>query len=69
LKPALWELAHAAQIITDSSNTEFAEFGEFINQKLFTPRPEPALSRVEGRLGGAMSEPCFTGKPEEPFIS
>jgi len=37
--------------------TEFAEFGEFINQKLFTPRPP--------RLGGAISEPYFTGKPED----
>jgi len=49
------KFAQAAQIINDSS-TEFAEFGEFLNQKLFTPRPESILSGVEGRLGGAISE-------------
>ncbi len=38
--------------------TEFAEFGELLNQKLFTPRPP--------RLGGAISEQRFTGKPEDP---
>jgi hypothetical protein len=41
--------------------TEFAEFGEFLNQELFTPRPP--------RLGGAIFEPCFTRKPEDPQIA
>ena len=41
-------------------DTEFTEFGEFLNQKLFTPRPPP--------LSGAISEPCFTGKSVEPFF-
>jgi hypothetical protein len=40
--------------------TEFAEFGAFLNQNLFTPRPP--------RLGGAISELCFTAKPEDPFF-
>ena len=35
-----------------------AEFGNFLNQELFTPRAP--------RLRGAISEPCFTGKPEDP---
>jgi len=39
--------------------TEFAEFGEFLNQILFTPRPP--------RLGGEISEPRFTGKHEDPL--
>jgi len=57
-----------------------AEIGEFFNQELFTPRPEPALSGVEGRLRrsagslcpepaegrGAISESYFTGMPEVP---
>jgi hypothetical protein len=38
--------------------TEFAEIGEFFNQELFTPRPP--------HLRGAISEPCFTSKPEDP---
>ena len=46
-------------------NTRFAEFGEFLNKNLFTLRPEPVLSD-EGRLRGAISEPCFTSKPEDP---
>jgi hypothetical protein len=37
-----------------------AEFGEFLNQRLFTPRPP--------RLGGEISEPCFTGKQEETHL-
>ena len=37
------------------------------NQKLLTPRPESILSELEGRLGGAISEPYFTEKPEEAF--
>jgi hypothetical protein len=37
--------------------TEFAEFGEFINQDLFTPCPP--------RLRGAISELWLTGKPED----
>src|ERR1700746_1115450 len=40
--------------------TEFAEFGEFLNQEPFTPRPP--------RLRGAISEPCLKEKPEEPFF-
>ena len=40
---------------------EFAGFGESVYQKLFTPRPQ--------RLRGAISEPCFTGKPEHPLFS
>ena len=28
-------------------------------RRLFTPRPEPVLSDVEGRLCGAISESCF----------
>jgi hypothetical protein len=40
------------------TTTEFAEIGESFNQiTLFTPRPEPVLSYVEGRLRGAVSEP------------
>ncbi len=35
---------------------EFTEFGVFFDQKLFTPRPEPVLSTVEGRLRGTISE-------------
>jgi hypothetical protein len=27
-----------------------------------------SLSDVEGHLGGAISEPCFTQQPEEPFL-
>jgi len=46
--------------------TEFAEFGIFLDQEIFTPHPELVLSDVEGCLGGAISEPCFTGEPEEP---
>ena len=40
-------------------DTEFAEFGVFLYQKLFTPRPP--------RLRGAISELWFTGKPEDPI--
>jgi hypothetical protein len=40
-----------------------------LNQKLFTPSPEPVLSNVEGYLGGAISEPYFTGEPEAPLFS
>jgi hypothetical protein len=29
---------------------EFAAIGEFFNNELFTPRPEPVLSDVEARL-------------------
>jgi len=36
------------------SNTEFAEFGVFLNQKLFTPRPP--------RLRGAISESLRCGR-------
>jgi len=32
----------------------------------FSLRPAPVLSGVEGRLGGVISDPCFTQKPEEP---
>jgi hypothetical protein len=47
-----------------------AEIGEFINQELFTPRPESVLSDVEGRIRGAISESCFTGMPEAlPFLT
>jgi len=45
-----------------------AEIGEFFNQELFTPRPEPVLSDVEGRLCGANSESCFTGKAEDLLL-
>jgi hypothetical protein len=51
---------------THHRGTEFAEIGEFFNQELFTPRSEPVLSGVEGRLRGAISESCVTGKPEDP---
>jgi len=51
------KFARAAQILSYSS-TEFAEFGVFFNQNLFTPRPP--------RLRGAISESGFTRKPEEP---
>ena len=61
---------------------EFAEIGEFFNQELFTSCPESGLSCVEGRLRssagslrpervegrGAISESCFTGKPEDPRL-
>ena len=50
------KFAQAAQIVSYNSSMQFAEFGEFLNQKLFTPRPESILSGVEGRLGGAISE-------------
>jgi hypothetical protein len=33
------------------------EIEEFFNQELFTPRPEPVLSEIEGRLRGAISIP------------
>jgi hypothetical protein len=59
--------AQAAKIL-NHSNTELAEIGEFFNQELFTPRPEPVLSDVEGRLRGAISESYFTGMPEAPFF-
>ena len=32
------------------------EIGVFLNQELFSLRPEPALSNVEGRLRGESSE-------------
>jgi hypothetical protein len=48
------KFVHAAKIRKHST----AEFGAFLNQKLFTPRPP--------RLGGAISELCFTAKPEDP---
>ena len=51
--------ARGAQILKHR-NTEFAEIGEFVNQELFTPRPP--------RLGGAISESCFTGKPENLLV-
>jgi hypothetical protein len=38
------------QEICTTEAAEFAEFGELFNQELFTRRPEPALSDVEGRL-------------------
>jgi len=44
-----------------------AEFGVFFNQKLFAPRPKSVLSDDEGRLGGAISEPCCTENPEDPY--
>ena len=40
------------------TTTEFTEIGVFLNQELFSLRPEPALSNVEGRLRGESSE-CF----------
>jgi len=49
--------------------TEFAEFREFLNQELFTPRPKSVLSQVEGRLRGAISEPYFIEKPEPINVS
>ena len=33
--------------------TEIAEIGKFANKKILTPRLEPILSDVEGRLRGA----------------
>jgi hypothetical protein len=39
----------------------------FLFKNSFTLRPEPVLSDVEGRLRGAISESCFTGKPEDPI--
>jgi hypothetical protein len=47
---------------------EFAEIGELFNQELFTPRLEPVLSDVEGRIRGAISESYFTGIPEVPIF-
>ena len=41
-------------------DAEHAEFVVFFNQNLFTLRPL--------RLGGAISEPCFTRKPEVPLF-
>jgi hypothetical protein len=41
---------------------EFAEIGEFFQSRTLTPRSEPVLSDVEGRLGGAISESCLHRK-------
>ena len=40
----------------------------FLIKNWFTLRPEPVLSDVEGRLRGAICEPCFTSKPEDPRL-
>jgi len=53
------KFARAAQIYNYSS-TEFAEFGEFFNQNPSTLRSP--------RLGGAISEPGFTRKPEDLIL-
>jgi len=45
------KFAQAAEILKDSS-TEFAEFGVFLNQEIFSPRPP--------RLSGEISEFLFT---------
>ena len=39
----------------DTEITEVAEFGIFLTQERFTPRTEPVLSDVEGRLCGDCS--------------
>ena len=36
------------------TTTEFTEIGVFLNQELFSLRPEPALSNVEERLRGIL---------------
>jgi hypothetical protein len=41
---------------TETQSPQSSEY--FFNQKLLTPRPP--------RLRGAISESCFTRKPEEP---
>src|SRR6266496_4432928 len=44
---------------TEAQSSQSSE--NFLNQKLFTPRPP--------RLRGAISEPCFTRKSEDPINS
>jgi hypothetical protein len=52
-------------VVRSSQRSEY-----FLIKNSFTPRLEPVLSDVEGRLRGAISESCFTGKPEDPtFLS
>jgi hypothetical protein len=50
------------------TTAKFSEIGEFFNQNLFTQRPQPVLSDVEGRLGGAISDSCFIRKARRPNI-
>jgi hypothetical protein len=55
VRPETWSKGGRRFFLT---TTEFAEIGEFFNQELFTQRAP--------RLSGAISESCFTGKPEDP---
>jgi len=62
LKLGLIRVSFEEVFTTEAQSSQSSE--NFLIKNSFTLRPEPALSGVEGRLRGAISEPCITSKPK-----